>query len=125
MYLYVQLHSLYALQWLLCIWHQHVYIMQHSLKSCKAGLRSRSRYVQVHTKYVLVQTQFVLVCTQYILLCTQYVLSAYSVQGYARCITRLLRCSDVAVLQLGLIRVKYKLCAYLVWPSAVLVRTQV
>jgi hypothetical protein len=43
------------------------------------------------------------VCTVHILVCTQYVLSTYSVQGYARCIPRLQRRSDVAVLRLCLL----------------------
>ncbi len=41
--------------------------------------------------------------TVFVLVCTQYVLSTYSVQGYARGIPRLLRRSDIAVLQLGLL----------------------
>ncbi len=42
-----------------------------STQSCKAGHRSRSRYVQVHTKYknspYCPRTQYILVCTQYVL----------------------------------------------------------
>jgi hypothetical protein len=42
--------------------------------------------------------------TQYILVCTEYVLSTYSVQGYACCIPRLQRCSDVTVLLISLLQ---------------------
>ncbi len=97
---------------------------------CTSGpwLRSRRRYVQVHTKYirvltedvlstampqamplVQVHTKYMLVQLQYklstyILVCTEYVLSTYSVKGYALCISRLLRRSDVTVLRLCLLQ---------------------
>ena len=86
-------------RWVLGIWHQHVCITQHASKSCKAWLRSKSRYVQVHTKYILVLSWYVLVHTQ----------NSYA-PGYARgiMIPGLLRRSDVAVL-----RHKYILGVYL------------
>ncbi len=69
--------------------------------------------VQVHTKYICVHKSMYWVCTQvqvhtkYILVhiwvCTEYILSTYSVQGYACCIPRLWRSSDVEVLQLSLL----------------------
>jgi hypothetical protein len=82
-------------------------ITQHALKSCKAWLRSKSRYVQLHTKYIHVRSWYLLVHTQ----------NSYT-PGYARGIPGLRRRSDFAVL-----RHKYILGAYLVWHSDALVRT--
>ena len=51
-------------RWVLGIWHWHACITPHASKSCKAWLRSKNRYVEVHTKYILLWSWYILVHTQ-------------------------------------------------------------
>jgi hypothetical protein len=146
MYLYVQLHSFYALQWLLCIWHQHVYITQHSSEAEAV----KYKYIPSTYKYkysmpvYTTSTYSVQLCPglcpgyKYIPSTYLYNYSTYSVHTsmywvrtkyilstglrllHSQTVTLQWHCSPVTWATS-----EYKLCAYLVWQSAAMVRTQV
>ncbi len=62
--------NVWICRWLLDIWQQDVCITQHFLKSCKAGLRSESSYVQVHTQLVHTRSTVTVAHTRTTIACT-------------------------------------------------------